>query len=277
MKEIIVGVDFSEGSLNALKYAIHLAQRFDFNVTMIYVDKPYNPLSVYKEDEEHRKEIHTRFEEILKENAPTLGERLKYKIRTGKVYEEIAMYAKANNAALIIVGTHGISGYEELWIGSNANRIVSIAPCPVITIRQNFPVSGGPTRILLPIDRTPDTTLKVPVVLPFAKAFDAHIVLLKLFLTNLPTLKKRVNTTAEKVIEEIKKMKLSYTVREKIIMNLTSDLLNVIEEEKCDLIAISTEQYNQEVLTILGEAAQQVVNVSPIPVLSVHPNDKPFI
>lgn len=277
MGEIIVGVDFSEGSLNALRYAVSFAEKTGFGITMLYVDKPYNPQSIYHEDLTYRTEIHNRFEELINTYKPALGEQIKYKVRTGKVYEEIAVQARLQNVSLIVVGTHGISGFEELWIGSNANRIVSTAPCPVITIRQTYSFKEPIIqRILLPIDRTPDTTLKVPIVLPLAQKFNAHVVLLKLFSTNLSTLKKRVNTTAESVIKDIEKAGLSYSVRELIITNLTADILRVIEEEKCDFISISTEQYNQQNLIMLGESAQQVVNTSPIPVLSVHPHDKPI-
>ncbi|MCX7696281.1 MAG: universal stress protein [Bacteroidales bacterium] len=275
MADIIVGVDFSDGSLNALKYAVYIAEKIGTGITMLYVDKPHNPQSIYREDSSYRDEIHSRFEELMSYYRPMIGDHIKYKVRTGKVYEEIAVQARLQNASLIVVGTHGISGFEELWIGSNANRIVSTAPCPVITIRQTFTFNDSIVqRILLPIDRTPDTTLKVPIVLPLAQKFNSHIVLLKLFTTNLSTLKKRVNTTAESVIKDIEKTNLSYSIRELIVTNLTADILRVIEEEKCDFLSISTEQYNQQTLIMLGESAQQVVNTSPIPVLSVHPHDK---
>ena len=61
-----------------------------------------------------------------------------YKIRKGKVHVEIANQAKYSDAMLVIAGTHGVTGFEEFWIGSNAYRIVTYAPCPVITVRTNL-------------------------------------------------------------------------------------------------------------------------------------------
>jgi len=275
MNEIVVGIDFSKGALNALKYASVLAKGFNCKITMLWIDKPYNPDSVYIDGENFREGVHKRFAELIEEYTPIVGkENIQYKIRSGKVYDEIAAYAKINKCRFVVIGTHGISGFEELWIGSNANRVVSIAPCPTFTLRQDFEVPDSLRKIVLPIDRTAETETKVPFAIDLAKAFKAEIILVKLYATNVSLLKKKVDEIASDIITELDNNKVKYTVVEKLIVNLTSDLLSVIEKNNADLLVIMTEQQNRSANIMLGESAQQLVNNSPVPVISIHPDDK---
>ncbi len=275
MNEIAVGIDFSKGALNALKYASLLAKGFDCSITMLWIDKPRNPDSIYSDGENFRESIHKRFAELIAEYQPILGQgRIQYKIRTGKVYEEISAYAKLNQCRFVVIGTHGISGFEELWIGSNANRVVSISPCPAFTLRQDFPVPDTIRRIVLPIDSTADTMLKLPFASSVARAFQAQIVLVRLYSTNVSVLKKKVDQMADTVQEKLESEGISVSNVEKLTVNLTSDLLSVIEKTGADLLMIMTEQQNRAANIMLGESAQQVVNNSPVPVLSIHPDDK---
>lgn len=274
MNDIVVGIDFSKGALNALKYAAVLARGFDCSITMLWIDKPRNPDSVYGEGENHRDTIHSRFSELMTTYTPLIGEgRIQYKIRTGKVYDELSSYARMNHSRFVVVGTHGISGFEELWIGSNANRVVSIAPCPAFTLRQDYTVPETIKRIVFPIDNTSETTLKLPFAKAIAKAFNAEVVLVRLYSTNVASLRKKVDTLADQVQNELKESGIEVINVEKLTVNLTSDLLSVIEKTDSDLLIIMTEQQNRTANIMLGESAQQLVNNSPVPVISIHPDD----
>ena len=65
------------------------------------------------------------------------------------------------------MGTHGASGFEKLWVGSNAYRVASAAPCPVITIRETFEKETF-SRILVPLDNSKETRQKIPMAIFFA-------------------------------------------------------------------------------------------------------------
>jgi len=271
MNEILVGIDFSKGSLNALKFAVNLANTLDASVMMLWVDKPHSPDNVFDDSANYRDEVHHRFADLMKEYEGRISEdRLKYKIRSGKVYEEIATFAKINNSLCIITGTHGISGYEELWIGSNANRIVSMAPCPVITMRQDYHVPEKMETIVLPVDSTPETMEKASIAIKIAKAANAKIVLLRLYTSNVSVFKRKVNQFADIVVEDMKAAGVQYEIMDKLTTNLTADLLGIIDKVNADLLVIMTEQESSMASIMLGPYAQQMVNNSPLPVLSVH-------
>jgi nucleotide-binding universal stress UspA family protein len=275
MKEIIVAIDFSKGAINALNYAIVIANNINANITMIWVDKPESRDSIFDNSiYGYRKEVHRRFDEIIKKYGKDLkkGE-LSFKIRKGKIYEEISNQAKYDDASFIIAGTHGISGFEEFWIGSNANRMVSASPCPVITVRQGYSIKKKINKILLPIDSTIETRQKAPYVAEIAKAFNSEVVILGLLVSSVSTIKKRVESYSKQMVEYYTSLGIKNSYHGVQSSNVTSDSLKFAEENNIDMICIMTEQETSTANILLGPYAQQMVNHSPVPILSVHPKN----
>ncbi|RLD37333.1 MAG: hypothetical protein DRI83_04095, partial [Bacteroidetes bacterium] len=137
MKKILVAIDFLDCSVNALAHAVSIAARANADIEMVWVNQPDHSKEIFKCDPDRLLiEVEKRFAELIEDYAPELekGE-MSYQIREGKVYKEIVNASDETNADLVIVGTHGSSGFEEFWIGSNANKIVSATDKPIITIR----------------------------------------------------------------------------------------------------------------------------------------------
>jgi len=254
MKEIIVAIDFSKGAINALNYAIVIANSIKANITMIWVDKPESRESIFDNSiHGYRKEVHRRFDEIIKKYGKDLkkGE-LSFKIRKGKIYEEISNQAKYDDASFIIAGTHGISGFEEFWIGSNANRMVTASPCPVITIRQGYAVKKKINKILLPIDSTIETRQKAPYAAEIAKAFNSEVFILGLLVSSVSTIKKRVENYSKQMVEYFNSIGIKNSYYGVQSTNVTSDSLKFAEENNIDMICIMTEQETSTANILLG-------------------------
>ena len=271
MKKILVAVDFSKGSLRALSYAIKLANVFKTDILMTFVLKPDNNDSLYSNSHEKViEEVTTRFDDLINLHKKDLKKgTLSYKIREGKIHTEIANQAKYSDCDLIIVGTHGVSGFEEFWIGSNARRIVTSAPCSVISIRYDFCPTKSINRIILPIDSSFDTRQKVPITCDIAEAFGAEIHLL--ITSNSASDKRIAKSYAKQTISYIESRGIK-----PIVVETSKKPLEVIEYAKtvgADLISIMTEQEVSTISLLLGASAEQVVTHSPIPVLSVHPKE----
>ncbi len=275
MKRIVVAVDFSSGSIHALKYAISIANKLKSNILMIWVDKTASPESIYAGSaESYRGEVIKRFTDLIDEYLPMLtGGKLDYKLRKGKIYSEIVNTARAKKADLIVTGSHGVSGFEEYWIGSNANRIVGHACCPVITVRNGFHIKETIHKIVMPIDNSNHTLIKVPFVAKFAKMFDAGVHIAVIFSTNLKTMHRRVENYADKAKKYFQQENVKFTVEKFQTQNSTKSSIDYAKDIDADLIAIMTEQEDRKETGLLGPCAQQMVNHSPIPVLSVHVAD----
>jgi nucleotide-binding universal stress UspA family protein len=270
MKQIIVAIDFSKTSLNALAFGIHLANKAKADVQMVWVDNTTSEEVAFEGfAHEERNEKVALLKELQDQYSKSLkGGKLDYKTRKGKVYIEIAQQAKSTSADLIIAGTHGISGFEEFWIGSNAYRIVTHAPCPVITLRHDFNVADI-CKIVIPIDSSQETRQKIPVAVQVAQLFNSEIHILSLYSTTLKSMHKRVDNYAGHVVEYCEERKIKSVSVKKESDNITRTTIDYAEATGADLIAIMTEQETTTANIFLGPYAQQMVNHSTVPVLSM--------
>ncbi|RLC24459.1 MAG: hypothetical protein DRH21_05440 [Deltaproteobacteria bacterium] len=272
MKQIIVATDFSKCSLHALEYAINVANKVKANILLVWVDNTRTDESVYPDlASGSRKEITENFEEIIEKYRSLLidGE-FNFKIRKGKVHVEIANQAKYSDAMLVIAGTHGVTGFEEFWIGSNAYRIVTYAPCPVITVRTNYEFSDVLGKIVIPIDSSLETRQKLTFTTKMAKQFGSQLHILSLYSTTIKAVRHKVDNYTKQVKKYLEEENVNFVIEKVDADNITNSTINYAKEINADIIAIMTEQELTTANLFLGAYAQQMVNHSPIPVLSVH-------
>jgi nucleotide-binding universal stress UspA family protein len=148
IRTILVPIDFSVHSKNALKYAVPIAEQFGAALHLVYVVEP----TIYPADLGFGQVVLPGVEDELREKGAEelqgliereIGTRVKASsaVRTGNPHQEILAEAEERNVDLIVVATHGHSGVEHMLFGSTADRIVKRAHCPVLTIR---PQPGTP-------------------------------------------------------------------------------------------------------------------------------------
>lgn len=269
-KIIIVGIDFSEGSINALNLAVQIANTTDSNIMLVWVDKKKSAGTIYSNAFDPRLEAKRRFEELIEEFRPKLktGQFL-YKIRNGKVHKEIVNQAKYHDAFLIVAGTHGTSGFEEFWIGSNAYKIVTYASCPVITLRYGEEWDGKIKRIVFPVDSSRETRQKINLTAYLAEVFEAKIYILSLYSSKVDTIRDLVDSYSDQVEAYLEEREIEFERFSTECENLTDATIEFAKENNADLIAIMTDQETSTANLLLGPYAQQMVNHSPIPVLSI--------
>jgi nucleotide-binding universal stress UspA family protein len=142
IQRILVPIDFSVHSKNALRHAITFAEQFGASLHLIYVVEP----TIYPADLGFGQVVMPDVEEDLRERGfeelKALSEReiggrvtATSTVRTGKPHHEILVEADEQKADLIIVASHGHTGVEQILFGSTAMRIVRLAKCPVLTVR----------------------------------------------------------------------------------------------------------------------------------------------
>jgi len=277
-KKIIVGIDFSNCSVNALEHAISIAKRAKSNITMVWVNHlDYSKEIFSVEPKQLLDEVEQRLKEMVTKYSPELkGQTIEYKIRKGKVYKEICDSATELNAFLIIVGTHGSSGFEEFWIGSNANRIVATSTIPTITIRGGIDVGRDLKRIVMPFDSTKVTRQKMPITALLANYYNSEIHLLGLFTSSMDDIRFRIRNYISQAEDYLKENNIKYQTTFLDVHNLTEATLNYAKSIDANLISIMTEQETSTANIWLGPYAAQMVNHSSIPVLSVHPDKVKF-
>ncbi len=263
MNKVVVGFDFSSGSAYAVDLAIDIANRWQSDIRLVYV----------KEKNEDEAPIRA---EIERRNAGVAhllkGIKLEYVLRQGNPSEELAKQAEEDNAALLVVGTHGMSGMKKGFLGRNTFRTVEQSPVPVLLIREDFNFNKALENIVVPIDSSDDTRQKAGQAATFAKTFGSTIHLLGLYTTTNVSIRKVVNTYISMVQRHFDKVGVKY-VTEFIDVkdNVSLDTIAYAEKIGADMITIMTEQESSLSSLIMGNFAQQMLTNSKIPVLTVRP------
>jgi nucleotide-binding universal stress UspA family protein len=276
MKTIISAVDFSDCSINALEHAVSIAKHSGSNLLMLWVNNPYTTKTILSSDmsDDLVEEVEHQFTKLINKYGPELPDtKIDYIIREGKVYKEVVNQARESEAWLIVAGTHGSSGFEELWMGSNANRIVTAAPCPIITIRTGVEIGRNLKTIVMPMDNTMETRQKVPFTCELAQAYDAEVHILAIFTTIIDEIRDKVQIYAKQAAKYLKENGVKHLIVELEAENLSTTTIEYAKKVDANLISIMTEQEKTAINLWLGPYAQQMVHHSPIPVLSIHPKE----
>jgi nucleotide-binding universal stress UspA family protein len=273
MKTILVAIDFSRNAEHALDYALMYAKKLEASINLIWVDDSMSDDLISDTIErELRKEKKDYLNTLIdKKSAEIPKEKVKILLRKGKVYQEIAKAATQVNADMIFTGTHGASGYEQHWIGSNAYRIVTHAPCPVFTIRSDYDFKETIDDILVPLDSSVETSKKLPFICDFALNFNSRIHLLKVYNTSLSVVRKRIDKYGEEAIKCINNKDVKYELEQIDVKNVASSIIEYGNKSNVDLIAIMTDQDTTTANKFLGPYAKQLINNSEIPIVSVRP------
>lgn len=141
-KKILIPVDFSVHSSFAVKLGADLARRFTASVTVLHVFDPlpyalpveYEVLSP-QQSQQLQAEIQKSLA-ALRLRAETAGAaHVETQVLRGSPVTEIARFAADGGFDLIVMGTHGRRGVKHAVLGSVAERVVRVAPCPVLTAR----------------------------------------------------------------------------------------------------------------------------------------------
>ncbi len=142
-RRIMHPTDFSPASRAAFDKAIAMAKADRAELTVVHVLSPVMPVpgdgyispKVYDEIAASSKAWAQKELDRRVKKAKGAGVRARALLLDGVPHEQIIRAAKSRRADLLVLGTHGRSGLAKLFIGSVAGRVVSGAPCPVLTVR----------------------------------------------------------------------------------------------------------------------------------------------
>ena len=135
IKRILVPVDFSETSLEALEHALDLAKQYAADVLLMNVVDPiYYPVPAPEFLADPKAFARGELDRL----AEKLGRRqvvCRTVLRVGTPHIEIVKAAIDNRADMIVMSTHGRTGFSHLMMGSVAEKVVRASVCPVLTVR----------------------------------------------------------------------------------------------------------------------------------------------
>ncbi len=278
LRKILVPIDFSETGMLALEHASFMARLAKADLLLLHVlpVQEYHfeipePVMRIENHDEVNQIVEQKLAETIDRVRANYGCVAKSLSSRGKVSHEIMEIANEEKVDLIVMGTHGASGFEEFFLGSNAHKVVTVAPCPVITV-QTHAKKLGFSNIVLPIDRTMHSREKVEIAVTMANLFAAKIHIVGLLEELDSHEEDKLNIVLDQVQKAVEKHELPFSRQIVKGNNLAHEALKYADAVNADLIVIMTEQESAMNGIFLGNRAKQIVNHSKIPVLSIKPS-----
>jgi nucleotide-binding universal stress UspA family protein len=189
IRNILVPIDFSPMSIQAIERAKGFARRFGAAVHLAHVHQPYYPdgftvhvppvfpYSPYGYEQEAEKKAARELILLAKKHG--LSPSATHLLVGASAYDEICRLARELPADLVVMPTHGRTGVEHVFLGSTAERIVQHSPCPVFVARHRTGATArGIKNILVPVDYSKCSLGGLRYAIDLAKKVAARLIVL---------------------------------------------------------------------------------------------------
>lgn len=276
---ILVPIGFTNQSLVALQQAVIVAKHTNSDLFLLsVVEMPTALQKIFSDYEDKQKQFKEKLRENLLELSTTYCQdvrNVECMVTSGKIYDEITKVADSINSNLIVMGTDGTpKDIKKKFIGSNANKVVRSAPCPVITIKGKT-TSNACNIIALPLDLNKETREKVTNAIQFARLFNSEVRAFSVsYSDDDDSIKNKLNRNLSQVSEFINSKGINCSTELIEISSSASfsgSIVKYTEDINADLIMIMTKGEDNLDLNFLGSNARKLINKSDIPVMSIRP------
>jgi nucleotide-binding universal stress UspA family protein len=267
MKTILVPCDFSRTATNAYKFALDIANQSNGVIHLLHVielpvlhDTILMPVLNFEEQllKELRENAEVKFSKLISTSGLPKS-KLLTEVRFGSISKMICDYISEKEIDLVVMGSHGASGLREVFIGSNAEKIVRNSPSPVVVIKDYY--KGPVKNIVFPntlnTEKQEELVMKVKELQEF---FQAKVHLLW------------VNTPINFTADDVTIARLQAFAKRFMLKNFTINIFNYPNEEdgiakfaascKADMIAMGTSGKTGFAHVLNGSIAEDVVNHS---------------
>jgi len=275
MKKILVPTDFSEFALHASKLAAHLAKKFDARIYFLHaVTIPSYATGAGNQGTAQDiaeglfilKNVKRQFEELLKQDFMQ-GVNAVTAIQYDNVYDNIVQQSKEHDIDLIVMGTHGTSGFvNDFFIGSNTDKIVRRSKIPVITVREEVK-NPDFKKIVFASDFGDGISESFHSIAKLAHLLEAEIDLVRIitrddFYYTAPMLDTMDNFAET---QGLRNYKCHVYTAESVQLGINE----FAKRSNADLIATVTNGRRGLARLFNGSVTSEIVNTSPLPVLTI--------
>lgn len=271
MKKILVPTDFSKEAENALKVAAQFARRHGCEIYLMHMlEIPFQEVdalsthSALPEAMFFMKLAHQRFEEVMASDYLD-GITVHETVKADSNFSSVIKTCREHGVDMIIMGSHGASGFKEMFVGSNAEKVVRTSDIPVLVIKNehaNFNVEN----FVFASDFKNDNKETYKQAIDFAKSFDAKIHLL---MVNTANNFSNTADSKKRIHEFIKDYPFAnYTLNVYNDESVEKGILNFSREIDADLIGISTHGRQGIAHFFNGSISEDLVNHAKRPVIT---------
>ena len=277
---VLAAVDFSDWTGPVLRTAADVAGKFSAALTVVYAEMFLPPPYFTERGIERLAEVLATQKGAATEHLAEMvdaelgGGKADVRLVESSPTEGILRTAEQVDAGLIVMGTHGRSGFNRLLLGSVAERVLRETGVPLLTVRGSK--TGGSespvpfTRILCPINYTPVSEDALKLAVEMARRSDAELVLM----TSLEDGDESSNSVShheERLCAGVPAGVQAHCSLRSIVRrgDAAEQILQMAQEEQCDLIVIGAQHRPLLQSTIIGTTSVRVMRHAVCPVLTV--------
>ena len=271
MKRILVPTDFSKHAEYALKVAAQIAKKNNSEIILLHMlelpsqnSDALGGGSAIPEIMYFKNKAMERLDSLVNEDYLqdlVISEVIQFE----KAFEGIINIAKINNVDCIIMGSHGASGFREMFIGSNTEKVVRSSDVPVLVIKNDIAVFSADNMVFAS-DFSDEIKKPFRQFLEFASLFNSH---LKLVMINTPNTFKPTHI-AEKTMSDFMMDTnfKNYSLHIYNDVNVEKGILNFANAMKADVIAMCTHGRTGFAHFFNGSISEDLVNHTIRPVVT---------
>lgn len=294
-KQVLCPIDLSDLSVRSLAYAGAVARLYDGELTVLHVVPTFDPVEVRAGalfdpvrivHPMAREEVLERLRQALK-TASVPPARVTLVAEAGEDAATIVDQAVARRSDLVVMGTHGRSGFNRLLLGSVTEKVLRASPCPVLTVPPRAPAAPPADvairRILCPVDFSPAALQAFGFAMDLARRTSAPVTVLHviewmpeeepraLAHFNVAEYRQHLTLDARKLLEDLIAQESPRGAAEgTVVVGRAHREIVRAADAGVDLIVMGAQGRGSHVLPSFGSTTQQVVRAASCPVLSVH-------
>lgn len=269
-KNIVVGVDFSNSSHNAMRHAVSLGLKTGGDLHLVWVKTPGVSNNVTEDKGDNyinnvQKSLE-KWKNECKMEAPNVE--VNTVILEGKVHVELLKYAANLSVPIIVMGSHGTSGFEEGYIGNNANRLIKDAKVPILIMRENIEIKRDLHNIYAPIDLSFETLQKMRYATYLAKCFAAKVTIAGVYYPNNAETRHIINVQMRHASDMCEDKNVRHEMVPLVVQkDYVQTLLNHAHELDSNLVVIMREEGETDFKSSSNMA--EILSTSKMPLLII--------
>lgn len=258
-KIILTPVDFTEVSEFAIDHSAHLAKSIGADLLLLHIVKEAGEIKKAKQ------KLQVHLDEINQQDSDL---EIKGIIRIGDIYNDISNAAVENGANLIVMGTHGLKGFQFIT-GSRALKVVGDSEIPFLIVQKDTPKFEGYNNILVPLSLEKDTKQKLSYTATIAKYFNS-----KVYITvpkeNDEFLLNKLNRDLAYSEQYFKEHGIEYVGEKLEHKNEVGSYLEFASKHDISLFVIMN--HSDSILPVISNNVQEIItNKDKIPTLLINP------
>jgi nucleotide-binding universal stress UspA family protein len=294
---ILCPIDFSDFSLDALRHGLALARWYSAQLTLFHVYQASAPLAtegignvpvfVHADPDKITEDVRQFCSSLLDPS----GQRVDIRVMPGDAAREIRREAELRPYDLLILGTHGRSGFERMFLGSVTEKVLRSTRVPVLTIPPPVREAGAPLykTILCPLDFSAASVRALEYAFSLAKEADARLILLHA-IEDLPVsaaaeaflhvnvsdyaaqLEQDAATQLRALVPE--EARVWARPEERIVTGRAyQEILKVVADEDVELVVMGVQGKGTIDRFVFGSTTHRVIREVRCPVLTLHTGD----